>query len=37
MQLGWTAIVVVAMSLAWRTSIKQFSAVGTYGSPSCFT
>ena len=28
-QVGWTAVVVVAMLLAWRTSIKQFSAVGS--------
>ena len=28
-QLAWTAAVVAAMLLAWRTSIKQFSAVGS--------
>jgi ABC-2 type transport system permease protein len=29
MQLGWTAVVVAAMLLAWRVSVRQFSAVGS--------
>jgi ABC-2 type transport system permease protein len=29
MQVGWTGVVVAAMLFAWRSSIKQFSAVGS--------
>jgi ABC-2 type transport system permease protein len=29
MQLGWTAVVVALMLLAWRSGVRQFSAVGT--------
>jgi len=29
MQLGWTAIVLLLLPLAWRVGVRQFSAVGT--------